>query len=72
VGKAIKCLALLAQGLRKDFAAGSKQVVAVLLEKFKEKKSTVVEAIHEALDNMYWNCFTLPDVIEGIDCLQHF
>jgi hypothetical protein len=65
VSKAVKCISLLAAGLRKDFAANAKNVLPPLFDKFKEKKTTVVEAIHEALDNMYGNCFLFPDVIEG-------
>ncbi len=65
VSKAAKAYALLAQGLRKDFAAHAKAALPVLLDKFKEKKQSVVDGLNEALDNMYWNCFTLPDVIEG-------
>jgi hypothetical protein len=65
VSKAVKALALLAKGLRKDFSAHAKAVFPTLLDKLKEKKNTVTDVIHEALDNMSDGCFTLVDVIEG-------
>lgn len=64
VSKAAKSLGLLSRGLRKDFPF-ARQVLPTLLDKFKEKKQSVVDEIHEALDFMYDGCFTLPDVIEG-------
>ena len=66
VAKAIKCVAFLATGLRIDFSAHSKSILPTLLEKFKETKKNVTDAIHEALDAMYGNCLSLADVMEDI------
>jgi hypothetical protein len=64
VSKAIKCLTLLARGLRSEFTYW-KQCVATLLEKFKEKKQNIIEGIHETLDICFQYCFTLADIMEG-------
>lgn len=66
VSKAAKLLGLLAKGLRKDFGPHAKSSLGVLLDKMKEKKQNVTDAIHEALDSMYGFAFQLPDIIEGI------
>ena len=50
---AIKCLAMLATGLRKGFNKYANGSVAVLLEKFKEKKANVVQVLREAIDAVY-------------------
>src|SRR5699024_4256940 len=49
----IKCLSQLATGLRKGFDKYAHGCVAVLLEKFKEKKANVVQALREAIDAVY-------------------
>ena len=65
VSKVATAIGLLAKGLRKDYSALAKQVLPTLLDKFKEKKNVVVDAIHQTLDIMYSDCFHLQDVIEG-------
>ena len=50
---AIKCLAMLATGLRKGFDKHANSCISVLLEKFKEKKANVVQALREAIDAVY-------------------
>ncbi|XP_075044282.1 cytoskeleton-associated protein 5 isoform X2 [Mixophyes fleayi] len=50
VALAAKCLAGLATGLRKKFGSYAGQVVPTILEKFKEKKPQVVQALQEAID----------------------
>lgn len=47
---AIKCLAAIANGLKKRFQPYSVACISSLLEKFKEKKTTVVAALREAVD----------------------
>ena len=64
VSKAAQALGLLAKGLRKEFT-GAKIVFPVLLDKMKEKKNAVLEAIHTCLDSMFDGCFALIDVMEG-------
>uniref|UniRef100_A0A3Q3Q5X5 TOG domain-containing protein n=1 Tax=Monopterus albus TaxID=43700 RepID=A0A3Q3Q5X5_MONAL len=53
VSLAAKCLAGLATGLRKKFGTYAGQVVATILEKFKEKKPQVVQALQEAIDAIF-------------------
>lgn len=48
-----KCLAGLANGLKKRFQQYAMFCVSALLEKFKEKKQNVVVAIREAIDAVY-------------------
>lgn len=50
---AAECIGFLARGLRKDFAPYAGIVVAPLLAKFKERKSTVVAALRAALDQCH-------------------
>uniref|UniRef100_UPI00358F8D0F LOW QUALITY PROTEIN: cytoskeleton-associated protein 5-like n=1 Tax=Myxine glutinosa TaxID=7769 RepID=UPI00358F8D0F len=53
VALAAKCLACLAAGLRKKFHPYVGPVVSALLEKFKEKKVNVVQALQEAIDAVF-------------------
>ncbi|KAK3536056.1 hypothetical protein QTP70_026011 [Hemibagrus guttatus] len=50
---AAKCLAGLAAGLRKKFGTYAGHVVPTILEKFKEKKPQVVQALQEAIDAVF-------------------
>lgn len=47
---AAKCVGLLATGLRKKFTSYSPMIASAILEKFKEKKVTVVTALRDAID----------------------
>ncbi|VDK33159.1 unnamed protein product [Taenia asiatica] len=51
VGQSAKIVAQIANGLRKDFHPYASETVKVCLEKFKEKKSTVLSAIRSAADS---------------------
>lgn len=53
VALAAKCLAGLATGLRKKFGQYAGHVVPTILEKFKEKKPQVVQALQEAIDAIF-------------------
>ncbi|XP_061773352.1 cytoskeleton-associated protein 5 isoform X2 [Nerophis ophidion] len=53
VSMAAKCLAALATGLRKKFGTYAGQVVPTILDKFKEKKPQVVQALQEAIDAIF-------------------
>lgn len=48
-----RCIAGLANGLKKKFQQYSSFCVSVILEKFKEKKQNVVSALREAIDAVY-------------------
>ena len=53
VASAGKCLALLAKGLSKKFQPYANACVGGILEKFKEKKANVVQALRDAMDAIY-------------------
>ena len=61
VAIAARTLAGLAAGLRKKFDKHSLGVVDVLLEKFKEKKTNVVEALRHCIDTVYLTVGFLAD-----------
>ncbi|XP_075783716.1 cytoskeleton-associated protein 5 isoform X3 [Pelodiscus sinensis] len=65
VALAAKCLAGLATGLRKKFGQYAGQVVPTILEKFKEKKPQVVQALQEAIDAIFLTT-TLQNISEDI------
>ncbi|XP_069821985.1 cytoskeleton-associated protein 5 isoform X3 [Dendropsophus ebraccatus] len=65
VALAAKCLAGLAAGLRKKFGSYAGQVVPTILEKFKEKKPQVVQALQEAIDAIFLTT-TLQNISEDI------
>merc|ERR1712223_807197 len=63
---AAQCIAGIAKGLRQHFKNGSNQLLPAVLEKFKEKKITVVTALAEAADAIY-SCIGIEGIQE--DCL---
>ncbi|KAM6937380.1 cytoskeleton-associated protein 5 [Xenentodon cancila] len=65
VSMAAKCLAGLAAGLRKKFGTYAGQVVPTILEKFKEKKLQVVQALQEAIDAIFLTT-TLQNLSEDV------
>ncbi|VVB02220.1 unnamed protein product [Arabis nemorensis] len=65
--EAIQAIGNLARGLRTHFSASSRFMLPVLLEKLKEKKPTVAEALTQTLQAMYKaGCLNLVDVIEDV------
>ncbi|XP_051975834.1 cytoskeleton-associated protein 5-like isoform X2 [Xyrauchen texanus] len=65
VSMAAKCLAALAAGLRKKFGTYAVHVVPTILEKFKEKKPQVVQALQEAIDAVFFTT-TLQNISEDV------
>lgn len=65
VALAAKCLTGLAIGLRKKFGQYAGHVVPTILEKFKEKKPQVVQALQEAIDAIFLTT-TLQNISEDI------
>ncbi|XP_051545492.1 cytoskeleton-associated protein 5-like isoform X2 [Myxocyprinus asiaticus] len=65
VSMAAKCLAALAAGLRKKFGTYAVHVVPTILEKFKEKKPQVVQALQEAIDAVFLTT-TLQNISEDV------
>lgn len=55
-----KCLAGLANGLKKRFSPYASACIPALLEKFREKKATVVAAIREAIDGVFASVSRIP------------
>ncbi|KAG1338209.1 protein MOR1 [Cocos nucifera] len=65
--EAIQAIGNLARGLRNHFAASSRFLLPVLLEKLKEKKPALTEALTQTLQAMHKSgCLTLADVIEDV------
>ncbi|KAJ3669121.1 hypothetical protein LUZ60_011071 [Juncus effusus] len=65
--EAIQVIGNLAKGLRNHFSSNSKYLLPVLLEKLKEKKPTLIEALTQTLQAINKSgCLTLPDIIEEI------
>ncbi|XP_047658856.1 cytoskeleton-associated protein 5-A-like isoform X2 [Tachysurus fulvidraco] len=62
---AAKCVAGLSAGLRKKFGPYAGHLVPTILEKFKEKKAQVVQALQEAIDAVYLST-TLEKVSEDV------
>ncbi|KAK3562246.1 hypothetical protein QTP86_032583 [Hemibagrus guttatus] len=62
---AAKCVAGLSAGLRRKFGPFAGHLVPTILEKFKEKKPQVVQALQEALDAVYLST-TLERVSEDV------
>ncbi|MCJ8738053.1 hypothetical protein PDJAM_G00031060 [Pangasius djambal] len=62
---AAKCVAGLAAGLRKKFGTYAGHLVPTILEKFKEKKAQVVQALQEASDAVFLST-TLEKVSEDV------
>ncbi|KAH7654180.1 cytoskeleton-associated protein 5 [Dioscorea alata] len=65
--EAIQAIGNLGRGLRNHFSGSSRFLLPVLLEKLKEKKPTVTEALMQTLQALYKaGCLSLVDVIEDI------
>lgn len=67
VAAAAKCLADLASRLKKTFSPYAHSCIAVILEKFKEKKPNVVSALREAVDACMLS-YSLEHILEDITC----
>ncbi|XP_075694010.1 cytoskeleton-associated protein 5 isoform X2 [Rhinoderma darwinii] len=65
VALAAKCLTGLASGLRKKFGSYACHAVPAILEKFKEKKPQVVQALQEAIDAIFLTT-TLQNISEDV------
>ncbi|XP_076313305.1 msps cytoskeleton-associated protein 5 [Tachypleus tridentatus] len=65
VALAAQCLAGLAKGLRKRFQPYAGQCIPVILEKFKEKKQNVLQALREASDAIYQTT-SLESILEDV------
>uniref|UniRef100_A0A803LPT6 TOG domain-containing protein n=1 Tax=Chenopodium quinoa TaxID=63459 RepID=A0A803LPT6_CHEQI len=65
--EAIQAIGNLARGLRAHFAGSSRFLLPVLLEKLKEKKPTITEALTQTLQAIYKSgCVNLVDIVEDV------
>ncbi|KAF8413913.1 hypothetical protein HHK36_001909 [Tetracentron sinense] len=65
--EAIQAIGNLARGLRSHFSGSSRFLLPVLLEKLKEKKPTLTEALTHTLQAIHKaGCLTLADVVEDV------
>ncbi|XP_078437424.1 ARM repeat superfamily protein [Wolffia australiana] len=65
--EAVLAVGNLARGLRNHFSGSARFLLPTLLEKLKEKKQVLSEALTQTLQAMHKaGCFTLADVIEDI------
>ncbi|XP_050288115.1 protein MOR1 isoform X4 [Quercus robur] len=65
--EAIQALGNLARGLRSHFSGSSRFLLPILLEKLKEKKPTLTEALSQTLQAMHKaGCLNLVDIVEDI------
>ncbi|KNG84257.1 spindle pole body component [Aspergillus nomiae NRRL 13137] len=68
---AANCVDLLAKGLRSGFGKYRSSIMAPMLERLKEKKQSVAEALGQALDSVFAST-TLTDCLEEIlEFLKH-
>lgn len=68
---AANCIELIAKGLRNRFAKYRGTVMASILERLKEKKQTVTDALAAALDAVF-SCTNLSDCLDDIlESLKH-
>ncbi|XP_057470901.1 protein MOR1-like isoform X2 [Actinidia eriantha] len=65
--EAIQAIGNLARGLRTHFSGNSRFLLPVLLEKLKEKKPTLTEALSQTLQAMHKSgCINLADIVEDV------
>ncbi|KAH7857794.1 hypothetical protein Vadar_016518 [Vaccinium darrowii] len=65
--EAIQAIGNLAKGLRTHFSGNSRFLLPILLEKLKEKKPTLTEALSQTLQAMYKSgCLNLADIVEDV------
>ncbi|KAL6992610.1 Protein MICROTUBULE ORGANIZATION 1 [Sarracenia purpurea var. burkii] len=65
--EAIQAIGNLARGLRGHFSGNSRLLLPVLLEKLKEKKPSLTEALTQTLQAMYKSgCLNLADIVEDV------
>ncbi|XP_057833318.2 protein MOR1-like isoform X1 [Cryptomeria japonica] len=65
--EAVQATGNLAKGLRKDFGGGSRLLLPILLDKLKEKKAVMSDALTQTLQAMHKaGCLSLIDVIEDV------
>ncbi|XP_052201183.1 protein MOR1 isoform X2 [Diospyros lotus] len=65
--ESVQAIGNLAKGLRSHFSGNSRFLLPVLLEKLKEKKPALIEALIQTLQAMHNSgCLTLADIVEDV------
>lgn len=65
--EAVQATGNLAKGLRKDFSNGSRLLLPILLEKLKERKPVMAEALLQTLQAVHTGgCVQLADIVEDV------
>lgn len=65
--EAIQAIGNLARGLRTHFSGSSRFLLPILLEKLKEKKPTLTDALTQTLQAMHKSgCLNLADIVEDV------
>ena len=62
---AIRIYGLLAKGLRKHFAPTAKSIAPFILQKFREKKTQVVEETYKTFDMLFYS-ISLDDIVDDL------
>lgn len=71
VTQAAQCIEVLAKGLRKGFSRYRSIVVGPILERLKEKKTTVADALGAALDQVFVATSLTDNLEEVLEFLKH-
>jgi cytoskeleton-associated protein 5 len=72
VAEAVQCAGLLAKGLRPGYRNAALQFVPLLLDKFKDKNTNLVNACHGSLGYMATHCVSLGDIMDDLQtALKH-
>ena len=68
VTEAASASATLATGLRREYRSDARLLTAPLLDKFKEKNTGVIRAVHTALSAFSTHCYSLSGTRRGCYC----
>ncbi len=72
IGAAIDATAALAKGLRRDFRGEARMLTPHLLDKFKDKTTNVIRAIHAALTAFHDHCYALLGAMRSDACMVRY
>ncbi|CAG9467392.1 unnamed protein product [Pedinophyceae sp. YPF-701] len=64
VAEAVQCVGNMAAGLRREFAQHARQLASCVLERLKEKKTSVTDPCRATLAALTQHCVSLTDVVD--------
>ncbi|KAN0034518.1 hypothetical protein ACTFIV_001038 [Dictyostelium citrinum] len=70
VQKAVVSIGLMADSLRGGFTGYVKPFITPILEKFKEKKTSVLQSVHTTMDSLVAKSISLPDIIDELTAIM--